>query len=205
MPNIQADAYNTETFRCGRCMHDFQAAVSTWIDVSRFPHARTLMQQGEFNKITCPRCGHRQFSGTFFFYEDFAEGLLAAVFPNIPPNHASLAEEIRNTYGYYPVLEIFYDMTQLWFLIYLQEHYRNISNPSAFRKSGNGEDRLSRFLQFVKYDPLMLTIREALSATLSGVRTHDDLQGVLWRALAKFEGVPGGRDQDMLSAQPSTI
>jgi hypothetical protein len=200
MPHIQADAFNTETFSCGRCMHDFQAAVTTWVDVSRFPYVKTLLHEGEFNKITCPRCGHRQFSGSFFFYEDFAEGLLAAVFPSIPDNHESLEEEIQQKYGFYPVLEIFYDMTQLWFLIYLQEHYRSNRNPAAFTKLGKQEDRLRRFLQFVKHDPLMLTIRDALSETLSGVRTHDDLQGVLWRALAKLEGVPGGQDRDLLPA-----
>ncbi len=186
-------------------MHDFQAAVATWVDVSRFPRAKTLLHEGEFNKITCPRCGHRQFSGSFFFYEDFSEGLLAAVFPIIPDNRESIEEEILKTYGFYPVLEIFYDMTQLWFLIFLQEHYRDNRNPAVFTNLGKREDRLIRFLQFVKYDPLMLTIREALSATLSGTRPYDDLQGVLWRALAKLEGVSDGRGRDVLSVWPSAV
>ncbi len=201
MMHIQADAYQTDTFRCGRCLHDFVAAVTTWVDVSRFPHAKTLLHQGEFNKITCPRCGHRQFSGSFFFYEDFSEGLLVAVFPVIPDNREEIEEEILRTYGFYPVLEIFYDMTQLWFLIFLQEHYRNDRHPAVFMKLGKQEDRLMRYLQFVKYDPLMLTIREALSATLSGMRPYEDLQGVLWRALAKLEGLSVGLEQNILPAR----
>jgi hypothetical protein len=151
-----------------------------------------LLQNWEFNMITCPHCGNRQFSDTMFFYEDFAEGLLVAVFPSIPENRLSVEAEIRQKYGYYPILEFFYDMTQLWFLIYLQEHYKTNVTPRTAAKIGRGEKRLQTFLRFLKKDPLMLAIRETLTATFLGSKTSDDLQNVLWRALAKLEGVSSG-------------
>jgi len=185
---IQAESYNTETFTCERCKRGFQATIASWVDVSRAPLARLLLRQGEFNVVACPHCGRRQFAGSFFFYEDFAEGLLIAVFPAIPDNRASLEEEIRKMYGHYPVLDFFYDMTQLWLLIYLQEHYGKSRNTDAASKLGRGEQRLRKFLSFLKKDPLMLTLRDTLAATQRGSKTADDLQDVLWRAIAKLEG-----------------
>ncbi len=191
---IQVEAYSKESFHCAHCKHDFQASVATWVDVSRTPRAKTLLQQWEFNIVTCHHCGKRQFAGSPFFYEDFAEGLLIAVFPGIPADHLSIEKQIRRKYGYYPVLEFFYDMTQLWLLLYLQEHYNN-RGPGVASKIGRGEKRLRRFLLFVKQDPLMLTLRETLTATFLGKKSHDDLQNVLWRALAKIEGeAPWPRD-----------
>lgn len=191
---IQAEAYNNETFQCVRCKHDFQATVATWVDVSRSPLVKLLLQDWAFNVITCPRCGNLQFSGSFFFYEDFAEGLLVAVFPDIPTNRVSLEEEIRRLYCHYPVLEFFYDMSQLWFLIYLQRHYRNNGDPLIVSRIGTGEARLRKFLSFIKTDPLMLTLREALTATSLGNKKDDDLQDILWRALAKIEESPWSPD-----------
>ncbi len=189
MSSIQAEAYNTETFECERCKREFKATVATWVDVSRYPHVKKLLLQSEFNRISCPYCGHSQFSGSFFFYEDFAEGLLVAVFPSIPVNHASLEDEIRRTYGYYPVLEFFYDMTQLWFLIHLQEHYRKDRSAIALPGPAD-EERLQKFLHFIKSDPLMLTMRETMQDISSGKKTNDDLQDILWQALAAIEGTP---------------
>ncbi len=188
MLTIQAEAYNNETFSCERCKRSFPATVATWVDVSRSPVARMLLQRWEFNIIACPHCGHHQFSGSFFFYEDFEEGLLVAVFPGIPSGRLMLEEEIRRTYGYYPVLEFFYDMTQLWLLIYLQEHYKNGRNTRAASRIGSGQPRLQRFLSFVKTDPLMLTLRDTLTAISQGNKTSNDLQDILWRTLAKIEG-----------------
>jgi len=188
MLTSRAEAYNNETCRCLRCKNDFQATVATWVDVSRSPLVKLLLQDWAFNVVTCPRCGNRQFSGSFFFYEDFAEGLLVAVFPDIPTNRVSLEEEIRRLYGHYPVLEFFYDMSQLWLLIYLQMHYRDKGDPLTESKIGTGEERLRRFLSFLKTDPLMLTLRQTLAATSLGSKKSDDLQDVLWRALAKIEG-----------------
>jgi len=193
MLTIQVEAYSEETFHCGYCKRSFSAPVTTWIDVSRTPRVKTLLRQWEFNMVTCPQCGNRQFSDSPFFYEDFAEGLLIAVFPTIPVDRTSLEETIRKRYGYYPRLEFFYDMTQLWFLIYLQDHYkdgRSLRSPSL---TGKGGKRLGRFLQFLKKDPMMLTIRETLTERFLGNKTDEDLQDVLWRALAKLEGAPRGR------------
>ncbi len=188
MMRIQAEAYKNEIFQCGRCNHDFEATVATWVDASRSPGVKTLLQRWEFNIITCPHCASRNFSNSFFFYEDFADGLLVAVFPIIPVNHLSLQEEIRRKYGYYPTLDFFYDMTQLWLLIYLQEHYKKNRNASTVSRIGIGEERLRRFLLFLKKDPLMLAIRETLTATFLGNKTDEDLQSLLWRALAMIEG-----------------
>jgi hypothetical protein len=189
---MQAEAYSKERYHCEHCKHDFQATVATWVDVSRTPQVKTLLQRWEFNSITCPHCGNRQFSGSPFFYEDFAEGLLVAVFPSIPANRLSLEEEIRQKYGYYPTLEFFYDMSQLWFLVYLQEHYQESKNPQTAWKTGKEEKRLQRFLRFLKMDPLMLTISETLMETFLGNKTNEDLQDILWCALAKIEGESTG-------------
>ncbi len=202
MLTIQAEAYNNETFRCERCNRDFAATVATWVDASRSPRVKTLLLQWEFNIITCPHCGNRLFSGSPFFYEDFEEGLLIAVFPSIPVNHLSLQKEIRRKYGYYPTLDFFYDMTQLWLLIYLQEHYKKNKNPGTESRIGTGETRLRRFLLFLKKDPLMLAIRETLAGTFLGSKTNDDLQGLLWRALTKIEGESPWPRDDALHARP---
>ncbi len=199
MSNIQAEAYNTETFECERCKHEFKATVATWVDVSRHPHVKKLLQEWDFNRISCPYCGHSQFSESFFFYEDFAEGLLVAVFPNIPVNHASLEAEIRKAYGYYPLLEFFYDMTQLWFLIRLQEHYRLKEMADAFPFSGN-EARLRKFLRFVKSDPLMLTMRETLADVDEGTKSKEDLQDILWQAITRIEGMPAEQPEVAVTA-----
>ena len=187
MLTIQAEAYNNESFQCVRCKHDFQATIATWVDVSRSPLVKQLLHDWKFNIITCPHCGNLQFSSSFFFYEDFAEGLLVAVFPDIPTNRVSLEEEIRRLYNHYPMLEFFYDMSQLWLLIYLQQYYKNIENPLTASKIGTGEERLRKFLSFLKTDPLMLTLRETLAASL-GNKKSDDLQDIVWRACAKIEG-----------------
>ncbi len=147
-----------------------------------------MLQQWEFNIVTCVRCGNRQFSGSPFFYEDFEEGLLIAVFPSIPQNHLSLEDQIRQQHGYYPTLVFFYDMTQLWLLIHLQEHYKNNENRLTHSKIGKGEERLQKFLLFLKTDPLMLAIRETLTSMLSGNKSGEDLQNILWRAFATIEG-----------------
>jgi CpXC protein len=202
---IQAEAHCKELLYCGSCRHNFQARIITWVDAARTPGVKTLLKNWEFNMITCPHCGNRQFADSQFFYEDFAEGLLVAVFPSIPENRLSLEAEITQKYGYYPTLEFFYDMTQLWFLIYLQDHYKSNVNPRTISKIGRGEKRLQTFLRFLKKDPLMLTIRETLTATILGNKTSDDLQTVLWRALAKLEGVSSGHSDASASLKQMAI
>jgi hypothetical protein len=205
MMPIQVEEHRTELLYCGSCRNNFQARIVTWVDIARTPGVKTLLQKWEFNLITCPNCGNRQFSDSQFFYEDLEEGLLVAVFPSIPVNRLSVEAEIRKKYSYYPTLEFFYDMTQLWFLIYLQEHYKRNKNPCTIAKIGRGDKRLQTFLRFLKKDPLMLAIRETLTATLMGNKTSDDLQNVLWRALAKLEGVSSGPSDASHSVKQMTI
>ena len=187
MPSLHAETIRTIVRQCGQCKNDFSALVATWVDVSRTPQVKTQVLRWEFNVVTCPVCGNRQYADSAFFYEDFAEGLLVAVFTDIPKNRLSLEERIKRTYGYYPTLDFFYDMTQLWFLIYLQEHYGKERGPDG-AILGTGRKRLQRFLHFLKRDPLMLTMRQTLTEVFSGSKTNDDLQDVVWRALAKIEG-----------------
>jgi len=198
-------AYRYELLYCGSCRHGFKARITAWVDVTKTPIAKTLLQNWEFNIITCPHCRNRQFADSPFFYEDFAEGLLVAVFPRIPENRLSAEAQIRQWYGYYPILDFFYDMTQLWFLIYLQEHYKTIDKPYAASNIGGGEGQLRTFLSFLKKDPLMLTIREALAETYLGNKSHDDLQNVLWRALVKVESMSGGLSEASVYAGPRAV
>jgi hypothetical protein len=189
MLNLHTGSHRDELFYCRYCKCRFNARITTWIDILREPHKKTLLLNWEFNAVTCPQCGNRIFSDSPFYYEDLAEGLLVAVFPRIPENYLSIEEQIRQKYCYYPTLEFFYDATQLWFLIYLQEHYKKSGDLRAGTSVGGGDQRLPIFLQFVKKDPMMLAIRETLLKLILGNKTNDDLQNVLWCALVKLEGM----------------
>lgn len=190
-----AESYSIEAFHCGHCDRDFQAKVITWIDVSRAPQARRALLRWEFNIIQCPHCGCRHFSGTPFFYEDFEEGLLIAVFPKIPERRGYIEATIRQKYGYYPVLEYFYDMTQIWTLIYLQEYYKQNQNIRALSRIGKGEERLRSFLKFLKEDAMMIEIREKLTESFFGDASDEDLAELLGQAVYKIEGMyPWPRD-----------
>ena len=184
---IQAEAYSRKTFRCGNCKGDYEATIITWVDVSKTPQAKQALLKWAFNLLPCTHCGCRNFSGSPFFYEDFEEGLLVAVFPGIPDKRGEVEESIRTKYGYYPVLEFFYDMTQIWMLIYFQEHYRANKNLRALSRIGQGEERLRKMLRFLKEDPLMITIREKLTETLFNDSANDDLVEVLGQAVYTLE------------------
>jgi hypothetical protein len=187
MLSIQAEAYSLELHHCNLCKRSFRAPVVTWIDVARTPEVKKLLFNGAFNLVTCPYCRNTLHSDAPFFYEDFAEGLLVAVFPRIPANHLSVEANIRQEYHCYPTLEFFYDLTQLWFLIYLREYYKTNVNANATPKIGGGERRLRTFLQFLKQDPLMLAIRDTLIKTILGNKTNEELEKILWYALIKLE------------------
>jgi hypothetical protein len=194
--NNQAEAYSVETFQCGHCDRDFQAKVITWVDVSRAPQARMALLKWEFNIIECTHCGCRHFSGTPFFYEDFEEGLLIAVFPRIPDKRGDVEKGIKEKYGYYPVLEFFYDMTQIWMLIYFQEHYKMNKNLRALSRIGKGEERLRKMLRFLKEDSLMIDIREKLTESFFGDATNDELVDILGQAIYTLEEMlPWPRDR----------
>ncbi len=185
--SIQAEAYSQEQFHCGNCSREFAAKVITWIDVSRTPQAKQSLLRWQFNAIQCPSCGCRQVAETPFFYEDFEEGLLLAVFPRIPDGRGSVEAAIREKYGYYPVLEFFYDMTQIWMLLYLQEHYRANKNIHSLSRLGTGEDRLRKILRFLKEDTLMIDIREKLTESFFGDTGEDELSELLSRAIYTVE------------------
>ncbi len=187
LPNNQAEAYSIETFRCGNCNRDFSAKVITWVDVSRAPQAKQSILKWEFNLVVCTHCGCRHFSGTPFFYEDFEEGLLVAVFPRIPEKRGQVEQGLREKYGYYPALEFFYDMTQIWMLIYLQEHYKANKNLQSLSRIGRGEEQLRKILRFLKEDPLMIDIREKLTESFFGDSINDDLAEVLGQAVYRLE------------------
>jgi hypothetical protein len=183
----QAEDYSRDTFRCGSCNRDFEAKIITWVDVSKTPRAKQALLKWEFNLLPCTHCGFRNFSGSPFFYEDFEEGLLVAVFPGIPEKRAELEKGIRAKYGYYPVLEFFYDMTQLWMLIYFQDHYHANRNLRTLSRIGRGEERLRKILRFLKEDHLMINIREKLTESIFSDAASDELVEVLGQAVYTLE------------------
>ncbi|MHB8846288.1 MAG: CpXC domain-containing protein [Nitrospirota bacterium] len=183
----QAEAYSQETFHCGSCNSDFQARVITWVDVSRTPQAKQAILRWEFNVVQCPSCGCRNFADTPFFYEDFEEGFLVAVFPRIPEDRGTVEASIREKYGYYPLLEYFYDMAQIWTLLYLQEHYKVNRNLRSLSRIGMGEKRIVTFMRFLKEDPMMIDIREKLTESFFGDASDDDLMDLLSRAIYLLE------------------
>ncbi len=198
----QAEAYSRETFQCSNCNHDFEAKIVTWVDVSKTPAAKRALLKWEFNIVQCTHCGCRNFSGSPFFFEDFEEGLLAAVFPSIPEKRGEVERTIRAKYGYYPLLEFFYDMTQIWMLVYFQEHYRANKNLRSISRLGKGEERLRKILRFLKEDLLMIEIREKLTETFFNDTTNDELVELLGQAVYKLEEMrPWPRDRGCICGQ----
>jgi hypothetical protein len=192
----QVEAYSREAFHCGNCSRDFEASVITWVDASKTPQARLAILKWQFNIVQCTHCGCRHFSGSPFFYEDFEEGLLIAVFPRIPEKRGETEKVIQTKYGYYPVLEFFYDMTQIWMLLYFQEHYKSNANLRGLSTIGTGEERLHRMLRFLKEDPLMISIREKITESFLEDAAGEELMEILGQAVYKLEGMlPWPRDR----------
>jgi hypothetical protein len=187
LKNLSVEAYSRESFQCGSCNKEFETTVVTWIDVSKTPMARSLIAKWQFNIIQCTHCGCRHFSGTPFFYEDFEEGLLVAVFPRIPDQRGEMERSIAQKYGYYPILEYFYDMTQLWMLLYFQEHYKTNKNLRQLSRIGQGEKRLRAMLRFLKENSLMIDIREKLTESFFNESAEEALSEVLGRAVYTLE------------------
>jgi len=187
LETTEAQTLIRETFECGACNRDFEARVAAWVDVSKTPQARQALLKRQFNMVQCTHCGSRSFSGTPFFYEDFEEGLLVAVYPGIPDNRGEVENAIRAKYGYYPALEFFYDMTQIWLLLYLQEHYQANDNLRKLSRIGQGEERLRRMLRFLKENPLMIDIREKLNESLESEAANDELVELLGQAVYALE------------------
>jgi hypothetical protein len=185
----QAEAYSLETFHCRSCDRVYQAKVITWVDVSRTPQVKQLLLRWQFNVVQCTHCGCRKSADTPFFYEDFQEGFMVAVFPRIPESRGEVEAAIKEKYGYYPVLEYFYDLTQLWTLLYLQEHYRTNKNLLSLSRIGEGEARTRKFLAFLKEDPMMIDIREKLTESFFGNATKDELMDLLSRSIYTLESM----------------
>lgn len=199
LSTIEAETVSRETFPCDACDRDFEARIITWVDVSKTPHARQALLTRKFNMIQCTHCGFRSFSGTPFFYEDFEEGLLVAVFPGIPDKRGEVESAIRARYGYYPTLEFFYDMTQIWMLLYFQEHYQANGNLRKLSRIGEGEERLRKMLRFLKEDPLMIDIRDKLNETFASDAANDELMEILGQAVyALEEMLPWPKDRHCL-------
>lgn len=185
--HLHAEAFSREAFQCANCGGNFEATVVTWIDVSKTPAARQALLKWQFNVIQCVHCGCRHFSSTPFFYEDFEKGLLVAVFPRIPELRGEVEESVREKFGYYPVLEYFYDMTQIWMLIYFEEHYKANDNLRQLSRIGDGEKRLRAVLRFLKENPLMINIREKLTETFFEEADTDGLSDILGQAVYALE------------------
>lgn len=183
----RAEAYSQEAFHCNTCNRDFPARIITWVDVSRTPQVKRQLLRWEFNIVQCPHCGSRNFAETPFFYEDFEEGFLIAVFPRIPDDRGAVEASIREKYGYYPLLEYFYDMAQIWTLLYLQEHYKVNKNLRLLSRLGSGEKRILKIMRFLKEDPMMIEIREKLTESFFGDASEDDLMDLLGRAIYRLE------------------
>ena len=176
-----------QSFECGNCRRHFSAAVVTWVDVAKTPQARQALLDWRFNLIQCTHCGCRHFSGTPFFYEDLSEGLLVAVFPAIPDNRGELEKSIRSQYEYYPVIEFFYDMAQIWMLLYLQNQYKTNKVLRPLSRIGEGEKRLRTILRFLKENRLMIAIREKLTEAFFEEEDNDELTEILGQAVYLLE------------------
>lgn len=187
MSSKQAETFSRETFLCSNCNRDFEAQIITWVDASKTPQVKQALLNWEFNILQCTHCGSRYFSSTPFFYEDFEEGLLIAVFPVIPEDRGEIEQSVRNKYSYYPVLDFFYDMTQLWMLVYFQENYKANKNLRFLSRLGRGEERIRKILRFLKEEPLMIVIREKLKGSFFGDATNDDLAETLGQAVYRLE------------------
>lgn len=109
------------------------------------------------------------------------------MFPRIPDKRGEVERGIKEKYGYYPVLEFFYDMTQIWLLIYFQEHYKTNKGPRGLSGTDMGEERLRKILHFLKEDPLMITIREKLTESFFGSEPNDELADILGQAVYTLE------------------
>jgi CpXC protein len=175
------------SFECGNCGRQFDATVVTWVDVAKTPQMRQALLDWQFNLIQCTYCGCRHFSGTPFFYEDLSEGLLVAVFPAIPDKRGELEKSVRRQYGYYPVVEFFYDMTQIWMLLYFQKQYRANGNLQRLSRIGEGEQRLRAILRFLKENRLMIAIREKLTEAFFEEEDDDELAEILRHAVYLLE------------------
>ena len=185
-PN-KKETYQREKFHCGHCGEIFHSPVVTWVDVSRTPQMRLKILQWEFNMVTCPRCGSKAFADVPFFYEDFEEGILISVFPSLPDRIDVVEKIIRERYSYYPFLEFFYDMTQLWVLVYMYFYRLENTGRSSGSSTPEGEIMTAKTLQFIKTNGVMLHIREKLVESFHKPAAYDELINAVERSIFWIE------------------
>ena len=177
-----------DKFHCTYCGKEFQARITTWIDVSKTPEARLQILQWEFNIVRCPVCGYQAVADSPFFYEDFDVGLLIAVYPSPPINPAAEEVSIRSQYGYYPHIEFFYDLTQLWVLVYWYFYHREYGHPYGMVTSKEKEDIMHKSIRLIKTDVAMLHIGEKLRESFYEPAAYDELLNAVERLICSMEG-----------------
>jgi hypothetical protein len=188
MTTAQYDAYKTEKFHCKYCGENYQARVATWVDVSKTPQARRQLLYWEFNVVTCPVCGCQTFADSPFFYEDFEEGILIYVLPTVPDNPKETEEKIRAQYGHYPFLDFFYDITQLWVLVYLYFYHLENAYRYAVATIKEKEEMTKKSIRTIKTDGIMLHIREKIIESFYEPAAYHDLLNAVERLICSIEG-----------------
>jgi len=179
--------YKMNTFICKYCRKNYEARVATWVDVSKSPEVREKIFRWEFNVVRCPHCGHQGLADTPFFYEDFEEGILIKVFPSIPDKPKEVEAKIREQYSYHPFLEFFYDMTQLWVLVYL--YFYRIENGNRYTASTREEKETmtKKSIRSIKTDVIMLHIREKIQESFHLISAYDELLNAVERFIYSIE------------------
>jgi len=72
--------FNT-TVNCPQCKTPFTAKVEQIFDVERDPSAKSRFLRGQFNVITCPRCGFQSMLAAPIVYHDAAKEILFSYVP----------------------------------------------------------------------------------------------------------------------------
>jgi hypothetical protein len=176
-----------DKFYCKYCRKKFQARITTWVDVSKTPEARLKLLRWEFNIVRCPVCGYQAVADSPFFYEDFEEGLLIAVYPSLPKHPAEEEVRIRSQYGYYPYIEFFYDITQLWVLVYMYFYHRDNEHPYAMATIEEKQEIMKKSIRYIKTDVTMLHIREKLLESFYEPDAYDELLNAVERLICSIE------------------
>ncbi len=174
-----------ESYHCGNCGTAFQADVTTWINAAGDADKSEALRQWRFNIIQCPFCGCRHYARTPFFYEDDELGMLVAVFSSFPSNNQDVETTIRRRFERYPLVECFYDATQIWLLANLRGYYRG----GAAGETGN--NRARRVLRFIKEDPQMISVREQVTDYFLGAADRSAVDAAVQRVIRALDGAQG--------------
>src|SRR5208283_2907095 len=181
--------YKKDIFYYKYCRKKFQAPVTTWVDISKTPEARLKLLRWEFNLVRCPVCGYQAVADSPFFYEDFVEGLLIVVIPSVPDQPAEVEGRIRSQYGYYPRIDFFYNMVQIWFLVYLYFYDRENEKICGSASVGIKEKEMQKIIRFIKTDAIMLHIRQKIEDLFREPAAFDSLVTAVERAIHSLDGI----------------